>query len=96
MSLDFINKMGTNLTRLCDSVEKYGLVDYQYGVGESQIIDSKFKTTSEFVIIVDLSNNNTLVLLSCQKLQEELEASRASSGGASSSIANSNVGRAPP
>ncbi|THV46894.1 hypothetical protein BGAL_0351g00010 [Botrytis galanthina] len=67
MSLDFINKMGTNLTRLCDSVEKYGLVDYQYGVGESQIID---------------------ILLSCQKLQEELEAS--------SSIANSNVGRAPP
>ncbi|TGO31032.1 hypothetical protein BPAE_0002g01250 [Botrytis paeoniae] len=75
MSLDFINKMGTNLTRLCDSVEKYGLVDYQYGVGESQIID---------------------ILLSCQKLQEELEASGASSGGASSSIANSNVGRAPP
>ncbi|KAF7957581.1 hypothetical protein EAE96_003155 [Botrytis aclada] len=75
MSLDFLNKMGTNLTRLCDSVEKYGLVDYQYGVGESQIID---------------------ILLSCQKLQEELEASGASSGGASSSIANPNVGRAPP
>ncbi|CCD51477.1 hypothetical protein BofuT4_P017830.1 [Botrytis cinerea T4] len=75
MSLDFINKMGTNLTRLCDSVEKYGLVDYQYGVGESQIMD---------------------ILLSCQKLQEDLEVSGASSGGASSSIANSNVGRAPP
>ncbi|CAD6439677.1 6e33e292-dbf6-47f8-b1e0-3d4bbb89c45e [Sclerotinia trifoliorum] len=39
MSLEFIGKMGTNLTRMCDSVEKYGLVDYQYGVGESQIMD---------------------------------------------------------
>lgn len=95
MSLDFINKMGTNLTRLCDSVEKYGLVDYQYGVGESQIMDSKFKTTTELAIAFELSNN-TLVLLSCQKLQEDLEVSGASSGGASSSIANSNVGRAPP
>ncbi|KAA8572873.1 hypothetical protein EYC84_003439 [Monilinia fructicola] len=27
MSLEAIGKMGTNLTRLCDSVEKYGLVD---------------------------------------------------------------------
>ncbi|KAG4034057.1 hypothetical protein MFRU_003g00340 [Monilinia fructicola] len=39
MSLEAIGKMGTNLTRLCDSVEKYGLVDYQYGVGEAQIMD---------------------------------------------------------
>ncbi|KAI9646963.1 hypothetical protein NHQ30_004963 [Ciborinia camelliae] len=75
MSLEFIGKMGANLTRLCDSVEKYGLVDYQYGVGEAEIMD---------------------ILLSCQNIQENLEASAASGGGASSSNANSNVGRAPP
>ncbi|ESZ99428.1 hypothetical protein SBOR_0190 [Sclerotinia borealis F-4128] len=39
MSLEFIGKMGTNLTRLCDSVEVYGLVDYQYGVGEAEIMN---------------------------------------------------------
>jgi hypothetical protein len=41
MTQEFITKMGNNLTRLCDVVEKYGLVDYQYGVAEEEIMDSK-------------------------------------------------------
>ncbi|CAL3966730.1 unnamed protein product, partial [Diplocarpon coronariae] len=38
MSRDFIEKMAKDLNRMCDAVEKHGLVDYQYGVAEEQII----------------------------------------------------------
>jgi hypothetical protein len=37
-----LQKMGKDLVRLCDNVERHGLVDYQYGVWEEQIIDSRF------------------------------------------------------
>jgi len=33
-----LQKMGKDLVRLCDSIERHGLVDYQYGVWEEQII----------------------------------------------------------
>lgn len=36
---EFVSKMAKNLIRLCDMVEKYGLVDYQLGVAEEQIIN---------------------------------------------------------
>ncbi|RDW89379.1 hypothetical protein BP6252_01411 [Coleophoma cylindrospora] len=39
MTQDFINKMAKDLVRMCDNVEKHGLVDYQYGVAEEQIIN---------------------------------------------------------
>ncbi|KAI3570919.1 hypothetical protein IWW34DRAFT_902305 [Fusarium oxysporum f. sp. albedinis] len=32
-----IKKMGNELVRLCDGIERHGLVDYQYGVWEDQI-----------------------------------------------------------
>lgn len=34
-----LEKMGKELVRLCDSIERHGLVDYQYGVWEEQIMD---------------------------------------------------------
>ncbi|KXX78872.1 hypothetical protein MMYC01_204764 [Madurella mycetomatis] len=34
-----LQKMGKELVRLCDSIERHGLVDYQYGVWEERIID---------------------------------------------------------
>ncbi|KAI9709057.1 MAG: hypothetical protein M1820_003503 [Bogoriella megaspora] len=34
---NFMERMGRDLIRLCDSVEKHGLVDYQMGVWEEQI-----------------------------------------------------------
>jgi hypothetical protein len=37
MSQDTIKKMGDELIRLCDEIERHGLVDYQYGVWEDQI-----------------------------------------------------------
>ena len=42
MSEDTIRKMGDELIRLCDGIERHGLVDYQYGVWEDQIESSKF------------------------------------------------------
>jgi hypothetical protein len=38
---DLLNKMAKELIRLCDNVEKHGLVDYQYGVWEERIITSQ-------------------------------------------------------
>jgi hypothetical protein len=41
ISQDFIHKMAGDLIRMCDGIEKHGLIDYQYGVEEEQIIMSK-------------------------------------------------------
>jgi hypothetical protein len=38
LTQEFINKMANDLIRMCDAIEKHGLVDYQYGVAEEQII----------------------------------------------------------
>ncbi|MCJ1354348.1 MAG: hypothetical protein MMC33_004336 [Icmadophila ericetorum] len=35
---DFLNRMGRELIRLCDGMERHGLVDYQMGVWEEEII----------------------------------------------------------
>lgn len=35
---DFLEKMGTQLVKNCDAMEKHGLVDYQMGVWEEEII----------------------------------------------------------
>ncbi|ODA78372.1 hypothetical protein RJ55_05753 [Drechmeria coniospora] len=37
MSEETVKKMGDELVRLCDGIERQGLVDYQYGVWEEQI-----------------------------------------------------------
>lgn len=44
LTTDFLRRMGTELVRLCDSLEKHGLVDYQFGVWEDEIIECKFTT----------------------------------------------------
>lgn len=38
LSKAMIKKIGNELIRLCDGIERYGLIDYQYGVWEEQII----------------------------------------------------------
>jgi hypothetical protein len=38
---DFLEKMGTRLVKNCDNMEKHGLVDYQMGVWEEEIIASE-------------------------------------------------------
>ncbi|KAI2643449.1 hypothetical protein GGS21DRAFT_15739 [Xylaria nigripes] len=38
---DELKHMGDELIRLCDRIERYGLVDYEYGVWEENILDSR-------------------------------------------------------
>lgn len=44
ITLDGLKKLGDELVRLCDSIERHGLVDYQYGVWEEQITESTLST----------------------------------------------------
>jgi hypothetical protein len=37
-----LEKMGKDLIKWCDNIERHGLVDYQYGVEEERILDSKW------------------------------------------------------
>jgi len=39
--VEYIDKMVKELIRMCDGIEKFGLVDYQYGVREEEIIMGK-------------------------------------------------------
>lgn len=39
-----LEEMGNKLVSLCDILEKNGLVDYQMGVSEQEIIESKEKS----------------------------------------------------
>lgn len=39
---DFLEKMGNQLVKNCDNMEKHGLVDYQMGVWEEEIIASEY------------------------------------------------------
>jgi hypothetical protein len=39
---EFLEKMGTQLVKNCDNMEKHGLVDYQMGVWEEEIIASEW------------------------------------------------------
>ncbi len=41
ISRDVTERMGKELVRLCDSVERQGLVDYEYGVWEERILAGK-------------------------------------------------------
>jgi hypothetical protein len=42
ISTENLEKMGDNLVRLCDSLEQHGLVDYEMGVLEEEIIERMF------------------------------------------------------
>ncbi|KAB2571428.1 37s ribosomal protein s9 [Lasiodiplodia theobromae] len=44
MEYDFMESMGKELVGLCDSMEKHGLVDYQMGVWEEEIVAILTKT----------------------------------------------------
>lgn len=41
MSQVTLEKLGNELLRLCDGLERHGLVDYHYGVWEDQIVAGK-------------------------------------------------------
>ena len=41
MPVHVLERLSQELVRLCDSVERHGLVDYQMGVAEEEIMDCK-------------------------------------------------------
>lgn len=63
MSAQILEHLSRELVRLCDSVEKHGLVDYQMGVAEEEIMDRKSclcpNLSGECLLIT------TVVLLRC-------------------------------
>ena len=44
VSEEGLKKMGKELVRLCDGIERHGLVDYEYGVWEEAIVESRQPT----------------------------------------------------
>lgn len=45
LQLETLERMGAELVRLCDSMEKHGLVDYQMGVWEEEILSSEYRSS---------------------------------------------------
>jgi hypothetical protein len=66
MESDQMENMGKELVRLCDIMEKHGLVDYQMGVWEEEIITRKL-----MVLLARERLSNHLVLNTCLDLLEE-------------------------
>lgn len=48
VSEEGLKKMGKELVRLCDGIERHGLVDYEYGVWEEAIVESRRSTPGQF------------------------------------------------
>lgn len=46
ISAQELEHLSRELVRLCDSVETHGLVDYQMGVAEEEIMDRMYRATS--------------------------------------------------
>jgi hypothetical protein len=42
-----LERLSSELVRLCDSVEKHGLVDYQMGVAEEDIMDCEWRSRGQ-------------------------------------------------
>lgn len=55
----FLERMGSELVRLCDNIERHGLVDYEMGVAEEEIISSK-RSTPHFPHTLALSSNRMI------------------------------------
>ena len=65
MCAQTLEQIGDELIRLCSMIEKHGLVDYQMGVLEEEIIDREFA----FLPGVHAHNSNSItVLLRCLHL----------------------------
>jgi hypothetical protein len=57
LKYDELETMGKELVRLCDIMEKHGLVDYQMGVWEEEIITRESKLDSMSTILIIFSSH---------------------------------------
>lgn len=51
MSSHSLEHLSRELVRLCDSVEQHGLVDYQMGVAEEEIMDCRLHSSPSLCIV---------------------------------------------
>jgi hypothetical protein len=94
LEYDFLETLGRELIRLCDIMEKHGLVDYQMGIWEEEIISSMRKS---LFVVISLSlqtpaNLCSKVLTSCLDLLED-QPRTSGTTGAQQSSSSSNARR---
>ena len=56
-----LDRLSGELVRLCDSVEKHGLVDYQMGVAEEDIMDCELCSSHTRFILSDHASSAVTV-----------------------------------
>ena len=76
-----LETLSRELVRLCDSVEKHGLVDNQMGVAEEEIMDCKLRLFQPRICLMLTLRQ---VLLRCLSQLDPETASNAEAGGESS------------
>lgn len=70
---DFLERMGREIIRLCDNMEPHGLVDYQMGVWEEEIVDGESFDSGNSKFEVANSVRHT-ALTECLDLLETINA----------------------
>lgn len=83
VSEESLKKMGKEIVRLCDGIERHGLVDYEYGVWEEPIIESTYYPCMCYPFLADLE----IVLTECLDFYENADGA----GTSSTSLANAST-----
>lgn len=68
--VDMLERMGRELIALCDSMERHGLVDYQMGVWEEEILGGELRTVP-FIFYTCLGTIDSQTM--CVVIQECLD-----------------------
>ncbi|KAK7928490.1 hypothetical protein PG985_005488 [Apiospora marii] len=90
VSEENLKKMGKEIVRLCDVIERHGLVDYEYGVWEEPIIESiyypyrRYPCSSPNDLVADLE----IVLTECLGFYENADGAV---GTSAASLANAST-----
>lgn len=91
MDVQLLERLSSELIRLCDNIEKHGLVDYQMGVAEEEIMERKYLLYCDAFPRENSFLTLTIVLLPCisllnsanQRTNEGAGPNEASAAGAS-------------
>lgn len=75
-----LERLSSELVRLCDSVEKHGLVDYQMGVAEEDIMDCKLYSHDLQLICSDHTSSTVTMPCTTESRAREKRRSRSSNG----------------
>ena len=70
LQAESLERMGRELVRLCDGMERHGLVDYQMGVWEEEIVSGRFFLVNRRI---GRETDSDAVLIDCLEVLELLE-----------------------